>query len=151
VSIPGLFQVAKNDAQLAAMVAHEVAHVIARHGVERMSQEMLTHFAAAALGIGTSSAAYAQLGEQAMTLSTTLPYSRVQEAEADHIGVFYMAEAGYDPRDAIALWRNVESFLRELPPEFLSNHPAPGARIEALETLMPEALAVYRVHDGRTG
>jgi metalloendopeptidase OMA1, mitochondrial len=145
----GLFQVAKNDAQLAAVVGHEVAHAIARHGAERMSQGMLQQYGTAAFGIATGSAAYAQMAAQAATLLVTLPYSRTQEAEADHIGVFYMAEAGYDPRESIALWRNFESFGGERPPEFLSTHPAPGSRIQELEALMPEALAVYRAQGGR--
>jgi predicted Zn-dependent protease len=145
----GLFQVAKNDAQLAAVIGHEVAHAIARHGAERMSQGMMQQYGAAAIGIATGSGAYAQMAAQAATLLVTLPYSRTQEAEADHIGVFYMAEAGYDPREAIALWRNFESFGGGRPPEFLSTHPAPGSRIQELEALMPEALAVYQARGGR--
>jgi predicted Zn-dependent protease len=133
----GLFQVAKNDAQLAAVLGHEVAHAIARHGAERMSQGLLAQGAAAAVGIGTGSAAYAEMAAQAATLGIILPYSRTQEAEADHIGTIYMAEAGYDPREAIALWKNFESFGGERPPEFLSTHPAPGSRIAELEELMP--------------
>ena len=78
-----------------------------------------------------------------------LPYSRTQESEADHIGLIYMAEAGYDPREAIALWQNFESFGGERPPEFLSTHPAPGSRIQSLEALMPEALAIYQAKGGR--
>ena len=146
----GLFKVAQNDAQLAAVIGHEVAHAVARHGAERMSQGMMTQLGAAAIGIGTGNAAYAQMAAQAATLGIILPYSRTQEAEADHIGVFYMAEAGYDPRAAIALWRNFESFGGARPPEFLSTHPAPGSRIEELEALMPEALEVYRARGGRT-
>jgi predicted Zn-dependent protease len=147
----GLFKVAKNDAQLAAVVGHEVAHAIARHGAERMSQGMLAQGAAAAIGIGTGSAAYAEMAAQAATLGIILPYSRTQEAEADHIGVFYMAEAGYDPREAVALWKNFESFGGDRPPEFLSTHPAPGSRIAELEKLMPEALEVYQAQGGRSG
>jgi metalloendopeptidase OMA1, mitochondrial len=147
----GLFKVAKNDAQLAAVLGHEVAHAIARHGAERMSQGMLAQGAAAAIGIGTGSAAYAEMAAQAATLGVILPYSRTQEAEADHIGVFYMAEAGYDPREAIALWQNFEALGEGgQPPEFLSTHPATGSRIAELEKLMPEALKVYQAHGGRT-
>ena len=145
----GLFKVAKNDAQLAAVVGHEVAHAVARHGAERMSQGILTQLGAAAVGIGTGSAGYAQMAAQAATLVIVLPYSRTQEAEADHIGLLYMAEAGYDPREAIALWQNFESLGGDRPPEFLSTHPAPGSRIEELEALMPEALEVYRAKGGR--
>jgi predicted Zn-dependent protease len=91
------------------------------------------------------------MAAQAATLGIILPYSRTQEAEADHIGVFYMAEAGYEPRVAVALWRNFESFGGDRPPEFLSTHPAPGSRIAELENLMPEALEVYRAQGGRSG
>jgi metalloendopeptidase OMA1, mitochondrial len=146
----GLFQVAKNDAQLAAVLGHEVAHAIARHGAERMSQGMLSQLGAAAVGIGTGNAAYAELAVQAATLGIILPYSRTQESEADHIGLIYMAEAGYDPREAVALWRNFESFGGARQPEFLSTHPAPGSRIENLEDLMPEALEIYQARGGRT-
>jgi metalloendopeptidase OMA1, mitochondrial len=146
----GLFQVAKNDAQLAAVIGHEVAHAIARHGAERMSQGMLSQLGAAAVGIGTGNAAYAELAAQAATLGIILPYSRTQESEADHIGLIYMAEAGYDPREAVALWRNFESFGGARQPEFLSTHPAPGSRIENLEDLMPEALEIYQARGGRT-
>ena len=147
----GLFRVAENDAQLAAVVAHEVAHAIARHGAERMSQGILAQLGTAAVGIGTGNQAYAELAAQAATLGIILPYSRTQEAEADHIGTLYMAQAGYDPREAIALWRNFERLGGARPPEFLSTHPAPGSRIEELEALMPEALEVYRASGARTG
>ena len=141
----GLFQVAKNDDQLAAVVGHEVAHAIARHGAERMSQQVLMQVGLAGLGIATD-ATTAGLAAQAATLAVTLPYSRTQEAEADHIGLIYMAEAGYDPREAIALWQNFESFGGERPPEFLSTHPAPGSRIENLQQLLPEVMPIYEAN-----
>jgi predicted Zn-dependent protease len=144
----GLFKVARNDAQLATVLGHEVAHAIARHGAERMSQSMLAQGLSAAVGIGTGNSAYAQLAAQAATLGIILPYSRTQEAEADHIGLFYMAEAGYDPREAVKLWQNFESLGGASPPEFLSTHPSSGTRIESLEELMPEALEVYRARGG---
>jgi predicted Zn-dependent protease len=138
----GLFKVAKSDDQLATVLAHEVGHAIARHGAERMSQGMLTQLGAAALGAATSPA-YAQLAAQAATLGIILPYSRTQESEADEIGLMLMAEAGYDPREAIKLWQNFEALGGGRPPEFLSTHPAEGTRIERLKELMPEALEVY--------
>jgi predicted Zn-dependent protease len=138
----GLFQVAKNDDQLAAVMGHEVAHAIARHGAERMSQQVLMQAGLAGLGIATDQTT-AGLAAQAATLVVTLPYSRTQEAEADHIGLIYMAEAGYDPRQAIELWQNFESFGGERPPEFLSTHPAPGSRIQNLKALLPEAMPIY--------
>ena len=141
----GLFKVAENDDQLAAVIGHEVAHAIARHGAERMSQGMLTQFGVAALGVATNTT-YAQLAAQAATLGVILPYSRTQEAEADHIGLLYMAEAGYDPREAVTLWQNFDKLGGERPPEFLSTHPAPGSRIDNLQALMPEAMEVYRAN-----
>ena len=140
----GLFKVAENDAQLAAVMGHEVAHAIARHSAERMSQGMLTQLGAAAVGVGTGSAQLGQLAAQAATLGVVLPYSRTQESEADEIGLMYMARAGYDPREAVELWRNFEALGGERPPEFLSTHPAEGSRIERLQELMPEAMEVYR-------
>lgn len=139
----GLFDVAKNDAQLAAVIGHEVAHAIARHGPERMSQGMLAQIGAAAVGIGTGSNTYAQLAAQAAQLAIILPYSRTQESEADHIGLLYMAEAGYDPRAAVELWQNFKALGNGGPPEFLSTHPGEDTRIERLQELMPAALEVY--------
>jgi predicted Zn-dependent protease len=141
----GLFKVAENDDQLAAVMGHEVAHAIARHGAERVSQGMLTQFGVAALGVATNTT-YAQLAAQAATLGIILPYSRTQEAEADHIGLLYMAEAGYDPREAIKLWQNFDKVGGARQPEFLSTHPAPGSRIDNLQALMPEAMEVYRAN-----
>jgi predicted Zn-dependent protease len=145
----GLFKVAKNDAQLATVMSHEVAHAIARHGAERMSQGILTQLGAAAVGIGTGSGAYADLFAQAATFVVILPYSRAQESEADHIGLLYMAEAGYDPREAVKLWQNFEALGGDRPPEFLSTHPAEGTRIERLQALMPEALAIYEANPNK--
>lgn len=140
----GLFKVAKNDAQLATVMGHEVAHAIARHGAERMSYGMLSQFGAVAVGVGTGSGELGQLAAQAATLGVILPYSRTQESEADEIGLIYMARAGYDPREAVALWRNFESLGGSRPPEFLSTHPAEGTRIDRLEALMPRAMEIYR-------
>ena len=139
----GLFRVAENDAQLAAVIGHEVAHAIARHGAERMSHGLLAQgLGAIALGTGVNPQVV-DLAAQAATLGVILPYSRTQEAEADHLGLLYMAQAGYDPREAINLWQNFNAFGGDRPPEFLSTHPAPGTRIERLQELMPEALEVY--------
>ncbi|HSA79860.1 MAG TPA: M48 family metallopeptidase [Geminicoccaceae bacterium] len=145
----GLFKVAKNDDQLAAVLAHEVGHAIARHGAERMSQGMLTQLGAAALG-ATAGPAYAQLAAQAATLGIILPYSRTQESEADEIGLMLMAEAGYDPREAVKLWQNFEALGSERPPEFLSTHPAEGTRIQHLRALMPRALEIYERSPARS-
>jgi len=147
----GLFKVAQTDAQLAAVLGHEVAHAIARHGAERMSQGILAQLGVAAVGIGTGSQVYADLAAQAATLGVILPYSRTQESEADEIGLIYMARAGYDPRAAVQLWRNFEALPGDRPPAFLSTHPPEGRRIERLQALMPEALEVWRQSGGATG
>ena len=139
----GLFKVVHNEAQLAAVLGHEIGHVIARHVAERMSRQALVQ-----TGLGvldeTGAGQYSGLLAQAATLGVVLPFSREQEAEADEIGLILMARAGYDPRAAIQVWRNFESVGGQRPPEFLSDHPAPGNRIQHLEQLMPKALAVYR-------
>jgi len=110
-----------------------------------MSQQILLQTGLAGLGIGAGQA-YAELAAQAATLAGVLPYSRTQEAEADHIGLVYMAEAGYDPRQAVELWRNFESFGGARQPEFMSTHPAPGSRIENLQALLPEVMPIYEAN-----
>jgi predicted Zn-dependent protease len=141
----GRFEVAMNDAQLATVLAHEIGHVIARHSSERMSRRLVVQggLAAIGLGLGSGSQAYVQLASQAATLGVVLPFTREQEGEADRIGLIYMARAGYDPRQAVELWRNFDAAASERPPEFLSTHPAPGTRIQLLQQYMPEALEIY--------
>jgi len=141
----GLFKVAKNDDQLAAVMAHEVGHAIARHGSERMSQQMAVQVGLAGLGMtGGTAAQYSELAAMAATLGVILPFSRTQEAEADHIGVIMMAKAGYDPRASVTLWENFAKLGGSRQPEFLSTHPAPVSRIKNLQALMPEAMAIYQ-------
>lgn len=141
----GLFKVAKDDNQLAAVMAHEVGHAIARHGSERMSQQMAVQAGLAGLGLaGPQAAQYAELAATAATLGVILPFSRTQEAEADHIGVIMMAKAGYDPRASVTLWENFAKLGGAGQPEFLSTHPAPTSRIQNLKALMPEAMAIYQ-------
>ena len=145
----GLFKVAQNDAQLAAVMGHEVGHAIARHGAERMSHGILAQLGGVAVGAATGSAAVVDLYSQAATLGVILPYSRGQESEADEIGLMLMAEAGYDPREAVKLWQNFEALGGERPPEFLSTHPSEGTRIQRLQELMPKALEIYEQHRGQ--
>ena len=140
----GLFKVAENDAQLAAVIAHEIGHAIARHSAERVSQQMAVELGLAGLGMTGTGAQYAEFAGAAATLGVVLPFSRTQEAEADHIGVIMMAKAGYDPRAALALWQNFAKYGGERAPEFLSTHPAPASRIQEIQALMPEAMAIYQ-------
>jgi predicted Zn-dependent protease len=151
----GILPIARDDAGLAAVLGHEVAHAIARHGGERLSQGLLvqTGLAAtqAALARGdprTVQAVLALLGAGA-SVGLLLPWSRQQESEADHIGLILMAKAGYHPAAARDFWgRMLEAGRgRERPPEFLSTHPAPETRIRQIEAWIPEALAYYRPHE----
>jgi predicted Zn-dependent protease len=146
----GMFQVAENEAQLAAVIAHEIGHVQAEHSQERVNSQVATQGAvqlvSAALQIGN--VGYANLIAGALgagaQYGVLLPYSRNQELEADRTGLRLMAEAGYDPREALEFWRQMEQQAGEQPPAFLSTHPAAGERIEQLEELMPEAVEAYQ-------
>jgi predicted Zn-dependent protease len=149
----GILDITKNEAGLATVMGHEVAHVVARHGAERASQTMglqvLGAIADAALAQNAPGArqgvmqAYG-LGAQVGVL---LPYSRVHELEADELGMLYMARAGYDPAEAIDFWQRFQAFNRKQgsgkPPEFLSTHPLDDRRIAQLRALLPQAEAEY--------
>lgn len=142
----GLFTVAKDDNQLATVMAHEVGHAIARHGSERVSTQMAVQLGLAGLGAaaGQEYEQMVNLAAGAASLGIILPHTRSQEAEADHIGLILMARAGYDPRAAVPLWENFKKAGGERPPEFLSTHPAPQSRINRIRELLPEAMAIYR-------
>ncbi len=145
----GLFRVVRTDAELAIVMGHEIAHVAAGHGNERVSQQLLATGGAIALAIGTNDM---DSSDQALimaaygagaTLGVLLPYSRFHESEADEIGLIYAARAGYDPRAAIPFWQRMEGEKDGAPPEFLSTHPSGNTRINRLRSLMPEAVREY--------
>lgn len=145
----GMMPVAKTDAGLATVMAHEVAHATARHGGERISLGLLLEMGSAALASAmkkkdkkTTNRVLAAYGV-GTTLVVALPFSRKQEAEADRIGLIYMAKAGYDPREAIPFWERMGAAGRGAPPEFLSTHPGYRTRIKNLRRWMPEALEYY--------
>ncbi|MEO5969559.1 MAG: M48 family metallopeptidase [Bdellovibrionia bacterium] len=142
-----LLKVAKTDSQLAAVLGHEIGHVIAHHGAERLSQQAGTQFGMAALGHITRNNPHRDmllglLGVGAQ-VGILLPYSRTQESEADLIGLDLMATAGFDPRESVELWKNMMAAGGKAPPEVLSTHPASESRIEALQKHMPEALSLF--------
>jgi len=148
----GILPVTRDDAGLAAVVGHEVAHAIARHGGERVSQNYIAQLGLAGTQLALSGqdpllaqGVITALGAGA-TVGYLLPYSRLQESEADHLGLIYMAKAGYHPSAARDLWvRMAEmSKTQQKPPEFLSTHPADATRIRQIEAWLPEAVKYYQ-------
>lgn len=145
----GLFRVAGTEAQLAAVMGHEIAHVMAQHSAERMSRDIVTQLGLGVLGAATRSQAAVDMVASGAQLGIGLPFNRDQESEADIIGLEYMARAGHDPRAAVDLWRNFAAAGGERPPQFLSTHPAPENRIARLEAHMPQALELWRASGAR--
>ena len=146
----GILPITRDDAGLAAVLGHEIAHVVARHGGERLSQQMgvqtVTQIAA---GMASSNPATVQLVAAALgagaQYGVLLPWSRQQESEADHIGVLLMAKAGYDPHAAIDLWKRMQAASTgQRPSEWMSTHPSEATRIQQLEGWMPEAMKSYK-------
>ena len=146
----GLLPVTRTEPGLAAVLGHEVAHVVARHSAERLSQTML-----AQTGVQVANAATAAFDPRYQALTgaalglglqygVLMPYSRAQESEADRLGLIFMAKAGYDPAEAIALWERMESAGGARGPEFLSTHPNPATRRAQLREWLPEAQQHYQ-------
>ena len=139
----GLVNFVQSDDELAMVMGHEAAHAIARHGGERMTQGAAAQLGAAAAGVATDSEAIAQGAAMGLQAGILLPYSRKQESEADELGLLIAAQAGYDPRSAITLWRRMQS-QGGAKIEFLSTHPNDNTRIELLQQQMPQAYAIYK-------
>jgi len=144
VVFTGILPLTRTDAGLATVLGHEVAHATAEHVAERLEREKLTKIAVAIVagGIAVTPAQYAHVvavlgvGGQA----TSLPFNRKQESEADHIGLIYMARAGYDPHQAVAFWkRMLRASKGKEPPEFASDHPSTAHRVKQVEGWLPEA------------
>ena len=147
----GILPITKDETGLAVVMGHEIAHAVANHGNERMSQGLLVQMGGIALSQALSEkpaetqnlflSAYG-MGAQVGVL---LPYGRLHESEADHLGLISMAIAGYDPQAAVDFWQRMASSKKGgSPPEFLSTHPSDEARINNLKELLPEALKYYR-------
>jgi predicted Zn-dependent protease len=134
----------ENDDMLAVVMGHEIAHVIVRHGAERVSMSMAAQVGGQVVSAATQSQTYSQIYGIATQMGLLLPYSRTQESEADRVGLILMAKAGYDPRLAVDFWRRMNEAGGERPPEFLSTHPAPESRIEEIKQFLPEAMQHYR-------
>jgi predicted Zn-dependent protease len=141
----GILPVTGNDAALATVLGHEVAHATAEHSAERIEREHLTRVAAAIIagGVAFTPAQYLRV-TALLGAAGSLPFSRSQESEADHIGLVYMARAGYDPHQAVAFWQRMRRASKgKEPPEFASDHPSDEHRIERIEGWLPEAERAY--------
>lgn len=145
----GILQVAENQHQLATVIGHEVAHVTAHHANERASRSMVAGVGIdiAAILLGGGYANQTRAAQQTLQTGAMLgilnPFSRKQESEADIIGLKYMAKAGFDPRESVTLWTNMEEKNETQVPEFMSTHPSGETRIESLVSQLPVALALY--------
>jgi len=147
----GILPVAKDDAGLAVVMGHEIAHAIAQHGSERMSHQMLAQMGGVALSeaLKTKPAQTQQMWMAAFgagaQYGVLLPFSRQQESEADHLGLVFMSMAGYDPHTAVAFWQRMsQASGGQAPPEYMSTHPSDATRIQKIQDEMPEALRYYK-------
>ncbi|MEM6912296.1 MAG: M48 family metallopeptidase [Verrucomicrobiota bacterium] len=150
----GMFQLVQNDAQLAAVIGHEVGHVVARHGGERMTSQLLGAAATILTGVAMRDAAATQRNTTVAAVGAAstlgvLRFSRSQELEADQLGALYMAQAGYDPRQSIELWKRMAAYRQRAGggkkvPAYFSTHPSDEQRIQRLRAFMPEAMAQWR-------
>ena len=146
----GILKVAKNQDQLATVIGHEVAHVLAQHANERVSQQMLTGALMEVAGQALDPTMVAALGMGAQ-VGVLLPFSRTQESEADLLGLDLMAGAGFDPRESTKFWKNMEAAGGGGTPEFLSTHPSDQTRAADLQKRIAQAMPVYEkvVAEGR--
>jgi len=146
----GILPVTQNEIGLAVVMGHEIGHAVAKHSNERMSQALL-----AQLGGQTLATALQEKPEQTqeiwmtifgvgVQLGAVLPYSRLQEGEADHLGLIFMAMAGYDPNGSIEFWQRMSQNAGAKPPEFLSTHPSDENRIKKIKSEIKEAMKYYK-------
>jgi predicted Zn-dependent protease len=145
----GIMPICKDENGIAVVMGHEVAHAIANHGRERMSQQMIAQYGLGTLSalMGQNPGAGEQLLMQAVGAGTNigmLKFSREHESEADHIGLIFMSMAGYDPNEAPKFWERMTQTGGQQPPEFLSTHPSHETRIKDLQGWIPEAMKYYK-------
>ena len=145
----GIMPVCQDEKGVAVVMGHEIAHAVAQHGNERMSQQLALQMGGIALSEAlktkkqeTIDLAMLAFGVGAQ-VGVLLPYSRTHESEADELGLYFMAMAGYNPQAAPDFWKRMEARSPARPPEFLSTHPDPSNRIANLERLMPKAMEYY--------
>jgi predicted Zn-dependent protease len=146
----GILPICQDEAGVAVVMGHEIAHAIAEHGNERMSQQMFQQMGGMALSVAIdkqpeetkmlANAAFG-LGSQ---YGVMLPFSRTHESEADKMGLYFMAMAGYDPHEAAEFWKRMKNMAGGgAPPEFMSTHPSNDTRISDIQSWMPEAMTYY--------
>jgi len=147
----GILPITQNETGLAVVMGHEVAHAVAEHGSERVSQGLITELGGMALAV-----AIQEKPEQTQALWMTafglgsqvgvlLPFSRLHESEADRLGLIFMAMAGYNPHEAIKFWERMAKMKNgQSPPEFLSTHPSDATRIAQINKWLPEAMKYYK-------
>lgn len=145
----GIIPVCKGEAGIAVVMGHEIAHAVAKHGNERMSQQLAIQMGGLALSeaLKTKPQETQELAMLAFGVGSQvgiqLPYSRTHETEADELGLYFMAMAGYNPQSAPAFWERMSAGGGEHPPELLSTHPHPESRISQLNAIMPKAMEYY--------
>ncbi|MFA5818230.1 MAG: M48 family metallopeptidase [Bacteroidales bacterium] len=146
----GILPYTKDKNGLAVVISHEIAHAVARHGGERMSQQLLLQFGGVALGEAVKNkpeetkSIYNTVYGIGAQLGVVLPYSREHEYEADKIGLIFMALAGYDPQGAVIFWDRMSKIGGNKPLEFLSTHPTDAKRISKIKAAMPEVMQYYK-------
>lgn len=145
----GILPVTKDDAGLATVLGHEIAHAIAQHSAERASQGVVAQVGAAAVGVASANSKYAQFINQAYGIGgqlIILKYGRNQELESDKMGLAFMAMAGYHPQNAVAFWQRMAAAGqgKAKPPVFLSTHPSDEGRIARIQKNLPEAMKYYK-------
>lgn len=159
----GILPITQTDAGLATVLAHEIGHAVAHHGASRMSTAMLSQGFGQAAGAAIGSSSYAQYQNLFMGLygvgsqvAVELPYDRAQESEADHIGIVYMARAGYDPKEAVTFWQRFAAYNKQQGgsqdsffAKFLRTHPLDAQRIKQLQEWLPAAEAEFRKSPSR--
>jgi predicted Zn-dependent protease len=147
----GILPVTQDETGLAVVMGHEIAHAIAEHGNERMSQQLLQQVGAVGLMVAMkeepaeTQALWLGVYGVGTTVGIMLPYSRTHESEADHLGLIFMAMAGYDPHAAPEFWKRMAASKQGgSPPEFLSTHPSDQTRIKDITAWIPEAMKYYK-------
>lgn len=152
----GILPIAETIDGLSAVMGHEIAHVIARHGAERMAHQKLVQYGsmAASMALGSMDLSTQRMIMGAMGIGAQygvlLPFSRKHESEADFMGLIYLARACYDPREAPKIWKRMAKRSKGQPQEFMSTHPSHHTRISQLEQWMPEALKVREKYCGKS-